>query len=250
MMPGVPPEFRLHRIAGHVALSACATSATDQRGAAPCQWQCAAAIPAVSELPISPDARRLTAGEQADFARQGFVHGLPVFTPSATAGLVAKYDEVRARLAALPRPLDVGEVFWFFKSSRWFYELTMLCQIHDYVEGLLGADFFLWGGAFFAKRPGDGSVVPFHQDAHYWGLHHTEPAATTPHTVVVWRRRPSRAARTGCALIPRRTAAIAVQELNASPLPRSGSPSPMSTPTTRRCACCRAATGMRCRTRR
>jgi hypothetical protein len=42
------------------------------------------------------------------------------------------------------------------------------------------------GGAFFAKEPGDGTVVPYHQDSQYWGLHHTDTAATMPHTVVVW----------------------------------------------------------------
>ena len=62
----------------------------------------------------------------------------------------------------------------------------MVSPIHDYVEGLLGPNFFLWGGAFFAKQPGDGTTVAYHQDSTYWGLHHTEPAATTPHTVVVW----------------------------------------------------------------
>ena len=45
------------------------------------------------------------------------------------------------------------------------------------------------GGAFFAKEPGDGTVVPFHQDATYWNLHHTDELAVAtklPHTVVVW----------------------------------------------------------------
>ena len=28
--------------------------------------------------------------------------------------------------------------------------------------------------------------MPFHQDAVYWNLEHTDPAATSPHTVVVW----------------------------------------------------------------
>jgi len=28
--------------------------------------------------------------------------------------------------------------------------------------------------------------VPFHQDAQYWDLHHTDETASTPHTAVVW----------------------------------------------------------------
>lgn len=51
--------------------------------------------------------------------------------------------------------------------------------ILDYVEQLLGPDFYLWGSQFFSKDPGDGRTVPWHQDAFYWPL--------SPHkTVTVW----------------------------------------------------------------
>ena len=158
MLPRAPPERRLRHVALHL-LGRSSSRATPHPAAT------ASAIVAVSALPISPEARRLTPPEQDSFVERGFVHGLPVFQPSASASLVAKYSEITSRLAALPQPLTTHDCFWFFKSSRWVYELTMVSQIHDYVEGLLGPDFFLWGGAFFAKQPGDGTVVPFHQDA-------------------------------------------------------------------------------------
>ena len=107
-----------------------------------------AIIPPVASLPRSPHARRLTAAEVASFRERGFVSGLPVFAPECSASLVAKYDDIARRLSQLPEPLTTNEVFWFFKSDRWIYELTMVSQIHDYVEGLLGPDFYLCASPF------------------------------------------------------------------------------------------------------
>jgi non-heme Fe2+,alpha-ketoglutarate-dependent halogenase len=42
--------------------------------------------------------------------------------------------------------------------------------ILDYVEDLLGPDFFLWGSNFFIKEPRSHSTVGWHQDAYYWPL--------------------------------------------------------------------------------
>ena len=105
-------------------------------------------IPEVASLPRSPHARRLTAAEIASFRERGFVSGLPVFAPECSASLVAKFNDIARRLSQLPEPLTTNEVFWFFKSNRWIYELTMVSQIHDYVEGLLGADFYLCASLF------------------------------------------------------------------------------------------------------
>jgi hypothetical protein len=100
----------------------------------------ASPLPPVAALPRAPGARQLTAGEIAQFQQQGFVSGLPVLAPDASRHLVAKFDEIAERL---PEPLSTNDSFWFFKCSRWIYELTMLDAIHDYVEALLGPDFFL-----------------------------------------------------------------------------------------------------------
>ena len=100
-------------------------------------------IPPVSALPLAAGARRLTADEIVQFRRRGFVSGLPVLAPEAGEHLVAKYAEIAARLAALPQPLSTNEVFFLFKASRWIYDLTMLSAIHNYVEDLIGPNFFL-----------------------------------------------------------------------------------------------------------
>ena len=43
-------------------------------------------------------------------------------------------------------------------------------RILDPVASVLGPDILCWASGFFAKAPGDGSFVSWHQDATYWGL--------------------------------------------------------------------------------
>jgi hypothetical protein len=113
-------------------------------------------LPLVSALPLAEQRRpRLTPAELEQFEQRGFVSGLPVLASAASQHLVAKYREIECRLAALPQPLSTHEVYWFFKASRWIYELTMLDAIHDYVESLLGPDFFLCEWHAFHSCPSD-----------------------------------------------------------------------------------------------
>jgi len=42
--------------------------------------------------------------------------------------------------------------------------------ILDYVEDILGPDFYLWGSNFFIKPPHSSSTVAWHQDTYYWPL--------------------------------------------------------------------------------
>ena len=82
-------------------------------------------------------------------------------------------------LAQLPDGFDINLVNNWHKANRWVYDLCRTPAILNYVEDLIGPDFFQWGGQFFCKLPGMTSEVPWHQDAQYWPL--------TPHeTVTVW----------------------------------------------------------------
>ena len=65
------------------------------------------------------------------------------------------------------------------KANRWVYELSHTKAILDYVEDLIGPNILQWGAHCFAKFPGDGTEVPWHQDAQYWPL---QPSRT----VSVW----------------------------------------------------------------
>jgi hypothetical protein len=45
-----------------------------------------------------------------------------------------------------------------------------LPEILDMVEQIVGPDIILWASQIFAKPPGIGLEVPWHQDGHYWPL--------------------------------------------------------------------------------
>lgn len=130
----------------------------------------------VSTLEIDPRARRLTGEEKAQFERDGYVKNLPLFAPSAVTALQHGFADLAARM---PEGVDINKVNNWHKASRWFHDLCRTPAVLDYVEDLLGPDFVQWGGQFFVKYPGDGSVVPWHQDAQYWPL-------SPRRTVTVW----------------------------------------------------------------
>lgn len=117
--------------------------------------------------PIDSRARRLTESERMQFAEWGYIKNLPVFAEEFAPMLQDKFREMAA---LLPEDVDINETGCWHKANRWFFDLCCTPAILDYVEDLLGSDFCLWGGRFFVKYPGDGSVVPWHQDAQYWPL--------------------------------------------------------------------------------
>ena len=121
-------------------------------------------------------ARRLTEAEKVQFRGRGYIKPLPVFDAESVRELQTGFDDL---LSLLPEGLDINLINNWHKANRWVYDLCRTPEILDYVEDLLGPDFFQWGGQFFCKLPGITSEVPWHQDAQYWPL--------TPHeTVTVW----------------------------------------------------------------
>ena len=119
---------------------------------------------------------RLTESQVEQFEKRGYLKSLPVFRDSEIAALQATFEELAARL---PNGVDINQVNMWHKCSRTFYDICHHPTILDYVEDLIGSDFFQWGGQFFVKYPGDGSEVPWHQDAQYWPLNPQQ-------TVSVW----------------------------------------------------------------
>ena len=121
-------------------------------------------------------ARRLMETEKVQYRERGYIKPLPVFDSESVRELQAGFDDL---LSLLPEGLDINLINNWHKANRWVYDLCRTPEILDYVEDLLGPDFFQWGGQFFCKLPGITSEVPWHQDAQYWPL--------TPHeTVTVW----------------------------------------------------------------
>ena len=119
---------------------------------------------------------RLNAAQVGQYQRYGYLKNLPVFGVSEVLTLQASFEELASRL---PDGIDINQVNMWHKCSRTFYGICRHPTILDYVEDLIGPDFFQWGGQFFAKYPGDGSEVPWHQDAQYWPL-------SPQQTISVW----------------------------------------------------------------
>jgi len=112
--------------------------------------------------------KRLSGAQREFFNTQGYLGGLaPVFSAGEVAELKAGLD----RLMQLLRPGESSkEIREWHESSRFLYDICMHPTILDYVEDLLGADFFLWGSNFFIKEPHTPATVGWHQDAYYWPL--------------------------------------------------------------------------------
>ena len=127
-------------------------------------------------LTISQEARRLTSAEIDQFHNRGYIKNLPLLDKAGVEMLQTRFMEM---LEMVPKDVDLYRVNNWHKANRWFYELTRMPAILDYVADLLGPDFNQWGGGFFLKFPRDESTVPWHQDAKYWPL---DPQTT----VTVW----------------------------------------------------------------
>lgn len=116
---------------------------------------------------IHSDIRRLTEEEKLKYKNDGYITGLPVFAEEAQKDLNDLFVSLSSRLNS---SIDINQTNMWHKASLKFFNLSRTPAILDYVEDLLGPNFFQWGGQFFLKEPNDGSVVPWHQDAQYWPL--------------------------------------------------------------------------------
>ena len=78
---------------------------------------------------------------------------------------VVFFNELKNRL---PGNVDINKTNMWHKASKKFYDVAHTPEILDYVEDLLGPNFYLWGGQFFYKAAFSKSIVPWHQDSQYW----------------------------------------------------------------------------------
>jgi len=119
----------------------------------------------------------LTEEQKAFYQENGYLIGLePVFSGAEVVQLNENLEELKKLLEPGEKMTTIRE--WHM-SSKWLYDVCTNPKILDYVEGILGPNFYMWGSQFFAKAPGSKDTVAWHQDAYYWPLH--------PHnSVTVW----------------------------------------------------------------
>jgi non-haem Fe2+, alpha-ketoglutarate-dependent halogenase len=112
--------------------------------------------------------KRLTSEQQHAYGANGFIVGLP---PVFDAKEVAELNSGLTELLKLLKPgEDAKEIREWHETSRFLYDICMRPTILDYVEDILGPDFYLWGSNFFIKPPRSSSTVGWHQDTYYWPL--------------------------------------------------------------------------------
>lgn len=121
--------------------------------------------------------RALTAEQQQFYEEQGYLLGLPViYTGEELERLQMGYAQIVSTLQADETPSDI---MGWHKTSRWLYDICAHPQILNYVEGVLGSNFYLSASEFITKSPQSDRTVPWHQDSYYW-------ATDLNNTVTVW----------------------------------------------------------------
>lgn len=108
----------------------------------------------------------LTDEQKRFFDVNGYLIGLPpIFSAAEMIEHNAALDELATLLEPGETPRDIRE---WHETSRWLYDICVHPRILDFVEGILGPDFFMWGSNFFIKQPHTTETVGWHQDAYYW----------------------------------------------------------------------------------
>lgn len=123
------------------------------------------------------DPKILSRAQVVAFNRDGYLTGLPVFTPDEIAGHRAYFDDLLARVLAAG-----GDSYSISTAHLRYgpvYDLLTHPRIVALAADLLGENVVGWGSHYFCKMPGDGKRVAWHQDASYWPL-------TPAKTVTVW----------------------------------------------------------------
>jgi len=120
---------------------------------------------------------RLKEEQKAHYHDRGYLLDLP---PIYTREEMAEMNRELPQLLALLNPSETAkDIREWHETSLYLYDIVMNPKIHDLVEGILGANFFVWASSFFIKEPFSKTTVGWHQDAYYWPM--------SPHnTVTVW----------------------------------------------------------------
>ena len=110
----------------------------------------------------------LSSKEVKQFRDEGYLQNLPrVFGADEVAAMRQGCD----RLLDLLGPGETSkEIREWHEASRFLYDICMDERILDYVEELIGPDFYMWASNFFIKEPKTHETVGWHQDSFYWPL--------------------------------------------------------------------------------
>lgn len=110
----------------------------------------------------------LTSEQIEQYNERGYVFPVDIFTQSEIESIRSYFDEL------LPKALEAGwnsyELTNWHKHCQGVWDIVTDSRIIDVMEDMLGETVILRHSHFFAKLPGDGMRVSWHQDASYWPL--------------------------------------------------------------------------------
>ncbi len=121
--------------------------------------------------------QHLSAADISQFNERGYICPLEVYSRAESLDITQYFDGLLER--ALAKGWNSYGLNGWHSSCPHIHDLVTNTRILDYVGDLLGPDLVCWGTHYFAKLPGDGKRVSWHQDASFWPL-------TPSKTVTVW----------------------------------------------------------------
>lgn len=121
---------------------------------------------------MNPQPKTLAPTQVEAFRADGVIAGLPVFSESELESLNRGLERT---LSLLELGETTKEIREWHEASRFLLDICLNPRILDYVEDLIGPNFFMWASNFFIKQPHTTESVTWHQDAYYWPL---EPRAS------------------------------------------------------------------------
>ncbi len=107
-------------------------------------------------------------GLKTAYVEDGFVSGVEILTPEATARHRRAMEIAEARIGPLHYKSKVHTIL------RSPLEIATMPAVLDIVERLIGPDILLYNVTYIVKEAGAQSHVSWHQDLTYWGLSHDD----------------------------------------------------------------------------
>jgi hypothetical protein len=111
-------------------------------------------------IPLTPE--QITA-----YRRDGIVFPISVMSGIEAADALRQFEELEAREGGKlsDRTNEKPHIL-----LPWLSDFVRHPKVLDAVASVLGPNILCWASGFFAKNPGDGTFVSWHQDSTYWGL--------------------------------------------------------------------------------
>ena len=110
----------------------------------------------------------LTRAQIDEYNERGYLFPIDIFSPREIADIRAYFDDLLEE--ALAAGWNSYEMTNWHKHCRGVWDIVTEARILDHVSDLVGETVILRHSHFFAKLPGDGKRVSWHQDASYWPI--------------------------------------------------------------------------------